>query len=384
MARHALLPAIMAALCYGQLSPTLPSSMTGHDYVFLVGAHHSGTTLTTLILCTHPDAACIRDSKAPEDEGNHVQKVYKQEYKLGGAMKYAFHPLGHLVETDPLLTDENREKIIGSWQPFWNLSKRVLVEKSPRHTIMTRFLQALATPDASRFLVIMRHPLAASHYQWWRNRKTDEAKATCGRPWIEHWLELYRYVKEDVPHLRQVAVFQYERLLAGSPKLSDSRILTQGWLDALYRFMGLPTGLVKAGYQRPAKEGESMPEGLYAKLEMDTAVRRRLLSLNISRLTLDEDAFLDSHRDADTHHGNQQRRQLLEFYGRNRYEVKINDRLVYNWVPQWKDMVDMDSEACQSLVRDHEAELNTFGYSLKDLTFAQPPLALSEHHLKLT
>ena len=51
-------------------------------------------------------------------------------------------------------------------QPFWNMSKRVLVEKSPRHTIMTRFLQALATPEASRFLIIMRHPLAASHYQW--------------------------------------------------------------------------------------------------------------------------------------------------------------------------------------------------------------------------
>lgn len=38
----------------------------------------------------------------------------------------------------------------------------------------------------------------------WRNRKTDEAKATCGRPWIEHWLQLYRFVKEDVDHLRQV------------------------------------------------------------------------------------------------------------------------------------------------------------------------------------
>lgn len=185
-----------------------------------------------------------------------------------------------------------------------------------------------------------------------------------------------------------MAVFQYERLLAGSPKLADSRILTQGWLDALYRFMGLPTGLVKAGYQRPATEGESMPEGLFAKLELDAAAgqrRRRLLAVNDSRLTAEEQAYVDSHRGADDSPSRlQQRRQLLEFYGRSRYEIKINDRLVYNWVPQWQDLVDMNSEVCRKLVADHEQELNTFGYSLKELTFAQPPLALSEHHLKLT
>jgi hypothetical protein len=179
-------------------------------------------------------------------------------------------------------------------------------------------------------------------------------------------------------------VFQYERLLAGSPKLADSRILTQGWLDALYRFMGLPTGMVKAGYQRAATEGEGMPEGLYAKLELDaTPGRRRLLAVDNRTLTPEEQTYVDSHRDDSHHDSMAQRRQLLEFYGRNRYEVKINDRLVYNWVPQWQGLIDMNSDVCRALVRDHEAELNTFGYSLKELTFAQPPMALSEHHLKL-
>ena len=37
----------------------LPSNMAGHEFAFVVGHHHSGTTLMDLLLCSHPLVSCI-------------------------------------------------------------------------------------------------------------------------------------------------------------------------------------------------------------------------------------------------------------------------------------------------------------------------------------
>jgi hypothetical protein len=341
-------------------------------------------------------------------------QVYRREYQLGGAMQFAYHADGHLTEASPLLTDANRLKIFDSWKPFWNMSMPVLVEKSPRHSIATRFLQSVFTPEASRFLFIMRHPLAASHYQWFRNRKSDEAKTTCGRPWVEHWLQIHRLFLEDIPHLRQVAVFQYERLLAGAPLLQDARALTQGWLHALYAFLDLETDQVRAKYMKDALPGEPVAEGLYALMDLPSGaaapapagspkeagdddappgIKPRIRPAPAGAAKDDDDdeyapgkqerrrRLLGTGPDNGAAQG--QRRKLQEFYGRSRFEVKINDRLVYNWVPQWLELVDLQGPVCQKLIADHEAELNRFGYSLVHLTFARPPPAFDGYHLRL-
>lgn len=395
--RWIVVPALAVALIAlghaQELSPTLPQDMDEHSFFFLSGAHHSGTTLTTLILCTHPRSSCIRNSGAPEDEGAHIQRgVYKTEHVLGGAMKYAYHPAGHLIETDSSLTDRNRRAVFDAWGRYWNLSRPVLVEKSPRHTIMTRYLQAMFTPDKSRFLVIMRHPLAASHYEWFRNRKYDEARGHCGRPWIEHWLAIYRWVREDIPHLREARVFQYERMLAGAPMLQDSRLLAKAWVNALYRFMGLEEDVVDIEYQKAARPDETMPLELHALHEMDDgasnngARRRRLLGLNLTTERLDDDIWEPEVAvDPAPQLGGPARtgRKLLEFYGGNRLQVRVNDRLVYHWIPQWYDLIDMESEVCQGVIDDYERELNEYGYSLKVLNYAAPPPAFVDNHVQL-
>ena len=46
------------------------------------------------------------------------------------------------------------------WRRYWDVSKPILVEKSPRHIIMTRLLQHWFGADQTFFIVIMRHPLA--------------------------------------------------------------------------------------------------------------------------------------------------------------------------------------------------------------------------------
>jgi hypothetical protein len=69
---------------------------------------------------------------------------------------------------------------------FWNISKPILAEKSPRHMMMTRLLQYWFTEQRSFFIAILRHPLAQSRANYWsRNHDT-----TCGAAGVAHWLAL--------------------------------------------------------------------------------------------------------------------------------------------------------------------------------------------------
>eukprot|EP00043_Microstomoeca_roanoka_P005597 m.56806 g.56806 ORF g.56806 m.56806 type:complete len:202 (+) comp13033_c1_seq2:247-852(+) len=126
------------------LSPTLPEEMKPHKFVFVIGAHHSGTTLLDLLISEHEDASALTGTHKPEDEGQHVQTVYKSAALLGGILSYAFNPESYMQEDHPLATDKNRLSLFRSWSQYWNMSKPYLVEKSPRHITMTRFLQVSA------------------------------------------------------------------------------------------------------------------------------------------------------------------------------------------------------------------------------------------------
>jgi len=41
----------------------------------------------------------------------------------------------------------------------------------------------------------------------------------------------------------------------------------------------------------------------------------------------------------------------------------------------WKETVDLTSEACQHMMNTLEEDVNYFGYSLRNLTFYEPPKA---------
>jgi len=109
--------------------------------------------------------ASVADTHRPQNEGQHVQRVYKSAMQISSAVTFHNSPEAFMDESDYRVTAENREKLFHSWARYWNASAQVLIEKSPRHITMTRFLQAMFSRDKSRFLFILRHPFGCK-YAW--------------------------------------------------------------------------------------------------------------------------------------------------------------------------------------------------------------------------
>lgn len=179
--------------------------MDDHRLVFLAGLHRSGTTLLARLLAAHPEVSGFSGTGVPADEGQHLQTVYPAAEKWGGPGRFGFAPEAHFTEESPLATEENARTLFEEWSPPWDLSRPVLLEKSPPNLLKTRFLQALF--PGSSFVVILRHPIPVSMpTAKWRGTR---------RYWqlLEHWLRCHEIFERDRPKLERVHVIRYEDLV---------------------------------------------------------------------------------------------------------------------------------------------------------------------------
>lgn len=199
--------------------------------VFVGGLHRSGTTPLTQTLGEHPAISRLRDTGVEEDEGQHLQDVYPPARAYGGPGRFAFDERAHLTEGSPLVQRDNALRLWDSWSPFWDLSKPILVEKSPPNLVMGRFLQALF--PGSGVVVVMRHPVvvALSTVKWRRLWSRRPTKYTSIETMIEHWLVAHRRLRDDLPQLARVHVLRYEDLVR-DPSAE---------LGLVQRFLGLET-----------------------------------------------------------------------------------------------------------------------------------------------
>jgi len=191
-----------------------------HHFVFCCGLHRSGTTLLFRMLREHPEMSGFTNNKvatewlALEDEGQFLQSVYPPGIVYGGPGSFAFSPGAHLTEDSELLTPENKAQLALDWFPYWDLSKRYLLEKSPPNILMTRFLQS-AFPHTS-FVTIVRHPVAVSLATTkWSTRSLDSL--------IEHWLVAHEIAEADRRHLKRAQTVKYENLIS-EPEAALSKV----------------------------------------------------------------------------------------------------------------------------------------------------------------
>jgi hypothetical protein len=240
--------------------------VNGERLVFVGGLHRSGTTPLTRALATHPEISGLHDTGVTEDEGQHLQSVYPAANRYGGPGRFALSPQAHLTESSPLVGSDSAERLWRAWLPYWDDSRRLLLEKSPPNLIMGRFLQAVF--PGSSLIVVLRHPVVVSlstvkwrrlaSPRWWRYTSVPDL--------MQHWFTAHQLLRDDAPHLHRLHVVRYEDLLADPA----------GELARIQRFLGLSepfgTDLLRAGHSTQYEDRwEAMRSGVRA-----AATRRRV------------------------------------------------------------------------------------------------------------
>ena len=316
------------------------SELASHRFGFVVGAHVSGTSIMHSILAAHEQVSAFHDTGVSENEGQHLQDVYSSDKPIGKPFAWALSPEANMDEHHTLATAATRLRLYRCWRPYWDLTKPVLLEKSPRHTTMTRFLQSLFHETHTFFIVITRHPLGASegHY---RNRE-------CGRQFLRHWVAMHNKLIVDLPFLKNAVVVQYEHLMLG-----DTQRLFDGILSAVH----LSPPHVPLNITVASKE-------TYPRAQRVRQLRKP---------------------SPPPPAGGPGRRQLMYLRG-DRNHVEVLKGMEFHWVDEFNAYFEsLDAKArsvCTELFDEYEAEVRRFGYSLKNMTAIVRPPAFAAKYVQ--
>ena len=176
-------------------------SLENNQHLFIAGLHRSGTSILHRLLREHPATSGFYNTGAAEDEGQHLQSVFPQAHRHGGPGLFAFDLDSHLTEASEIISSHNRDKILREWGAYYDLQKRVLLEKSPPNLVRARFFQALL-PNAS-FVFIVRHPVAVS-------LATEKWTTSSILEMLFHWHVAYSLMLEDLKHINNYVIIRYE------------------------------------------------------------------------------------------------------------------------------------------------------------------------------
>lgn len=222
-----------------------PSIGCSKRIVFVGGLHRSGTTVFARALSLHPQVAGLSLTNVPMDEGQHLQSVYPPARELGGPGVFGFSSDAHITEQSPLVSPSAREKLLNSWRPYWDMTKPMLLEKSPPNLLRMRFLQALF--PRARFVVVVRHPVpVALATRRWTAISTESV--------VRHWGLCHRLLLDDLPYVRALRIVRYEDIVA-APAHMLVEILSFLGLEGETDVTGIKPGRSERYFIRWAADG---------------------------------------------------------------------------------------------------------------------------------
>lgn len=355
----------------------LAAFLQQHRFLFVVGPFHSGTSIMTLLLGRHPQISGLTGTGKMENEGQHLQELYEPAKRLGGEL-FPLRPASFADESSPLVSDDSRLHLINAWAPFWNLSRPVLLEKSPRHSTMTRFFQALfggTRPNGApgvAFVVMLRHPLGASRYYWERIQATHPQymERRCGAIHIRAWLAMMDALLADLTRLQRAAVVRFERWLADDPQRVVDRLLE--------RVLDLPAAIQLNITRQPLRSDSKAALERWARNAHARRVRQGQLAGQAAGAKTQPQAPQQLPQQAAA----PPRRRLLMFHG-SREQVPVHVGAEWDWVARWQALVDMDWPSCQEVVARFETRVNSYGYSILDPTAILPTSVFAPYETDL-
>jgi Sulfotransferase family len=229
--------------------------LEGKTILLIGGPHRGGTSILWEALSRHPDISGFGSSfetGRDHSEGILMQNVYPDlgvgteglmtHHRRGqnmpqGVGRYALanETHVHLIETNRRVTEKNFAKLLNRFGPYWDLSKPVLMEKSPPTAVMSRFLQALynvpvdgaeTTGPSTKFLFITRHPLANVYAQQAFLGTVTVSVTTL----MENYIQMHKYMLADMLKLRNEPKLIKLEEFAQSPKEA---------LAGLHQWLGL-------------------------------------------------------------------------------------------------------------------------------------------------
>lgn len=183
-------------------------------WVFIVGCYNSGTTLLAELLGKHPDISGM------PTEGHFITDQFIKDFDIGlPRMWVDREDLFRLTENDegPDVTRIKKE-----WGMRLDLSKRVLLEKSPPNGARTRWLQK--NFENAHFIGLIRNGYAVAEGI---SRKGDPKHIQDGWP-IERsakqWSRSNEILRDDAKHLEHFVWVKYEDLVRDLR--SELRVIT--------------------------------------------------------------------------------------------------------------------------------------------------------------